>query len=231
MRFRWLPAEPRDRFGRLLVLLLALFVVGGLEDSAAMRLVSAGLYIVVILVVVFCTGLGAFRWAALAIVSGLVALVALVALASGASDSARGWAAVCTALVATGALVAVLARIAQHEEVTGQTIAGAFCAYLLIGFAFSSAYAASDHLGSAQLFGEAVGSDDYSYFSFITLTTTGFGDLAPVTALGKRLAVLEAITGQIFLATMVARLVSLFRPRRGRRAETTSSAVPQGDLG
>ena len=51
---------------------------------------------------------------------------------------------------------------------------------------------------------------DYGYASFITLTTVGFGDVVPQTVFVRRLVVVEAIFGQIFLATMVARLVSLF---------------------
>jgi len=65
------------------------------------------------------------------------------------------------------------------------------CAYLLIGFLFSSMYTATDLLGSARLFGKPVDANDYSYFSFVTLTTTGYGDFTPVTSLGQRVAVIE----------------------------------------
>ena len=74
-------------------------------------------------------------------------------------------------------------------------------------------YSAADHLGTAPLFGKPTGAPDYSYFSFVTLTTTGYGDLTAFTDVGRRFAVVEAMAGQIFLATMVARMVALFRPR------------------
>lgn len=58
-------------------------------------------------------------------------------------------------------------------------------------------------------------SDDL-FFSFTTLTTTGYGNLIPVTGLGRALAMLEALTGQLYLVTVVARLVALWMPARER---------------
>ena len=56
-------------------------------------------------------------------------------------------------------------------------------------------------------------SADYQYFSFITLTTTGYGDLTAAGNLGRAFAVLEALTGQIYLVTVVALLISNLRRR------------------
>ena len=144
---------------------------------------------------------------------GVFALAA-VALAPVSGPTERGWAAVCTAVVVLGALLAVVGRVVRHRDVSLQTIAGGLCAYMLIGFLFTSIYTASDLLGAAPLFGKAVGPHTYSYFSFVTLTTTGYGDFVATTDLGRRFAVIEAMSGQIFLATMVARLVAMFRPTR-----------------
>ena len=58
-----------------------------------------------------------------------------------------------------------------------------------------------------------VATGDYVYFSFVTLTTVGYGDITPATELAKRLAVVEAFVGQVFLIVLVARLVTLW----GRR--------------
>ena len=71
-----------------------------------------------------------------------------------------------------------------------------------------------------------VSNEDYSYFSFVTLTTVGYGDLVAHTDLGRRIAVVEAMTGQIFLATAVARLVSLYGAeiRRTRRSDGSEDA-------
>jgi hypothetical protein len=61
-------------------------------------------------------------------------------------------------------------------------------------------------------------SADYQYFSFVTLTTTGYGDLTAAGNLGRSFAVLEALTGQIYLVTIVALLVSNLRGRPRDRA-------------
>ena len=64
-------------------------------------------------------------------------------------------------------------------------------------------------------------SSDYLFFSYTTLTTTGYGNLVPAGTVGQSLAVLEMLVGQIFLVTLVAGLVSLWRP--GRTTATTDS--------
>jgi hypothetical protein len=205
----------RDHFGRLLLVLIAIFVVTGLADSRATRVTVGVLLLTAVGLAVRITGSPSFHWAARLMAWGLLGLVAVL-LSTFEGRAARGWAAVCMGLIAVGALAAVLGRVLHHEEVSAQTIAGALCAYLLVGFAFASAYSAADNLGSAQFFGEPVDPDAYSYFSFVTLTTTGYGDLSPVTDLGRRLAPLEAMVGQMYLAVTVARLVALYRPRRAR---------------
>jgi hypothetical protein len=203
-------AAAHDRFGLLLVLLLALFVVSSLRESVVTRAVAAVLYVVAVGVSARATAVRSFRWAPLLVGIGVVGLAA-VALSPFEGGTATGVAAVLQGIMVAGTLAAVLGRIVQHREVTGQTIAGALCAYLLIGFLFSFTYAAADELGSTPIFGRAADVDDYSYFSFVTLTTLGYGDLAPATDLIRRVAVIEAMAGQIFLATMIARLMSLFR--------------------
>jgi hypothetical protein len=73
-----------------------------------------------------------------------------------------------------------------------------------------------DRLQSGPFFVAEGGSHtgDYIFFSFTTLTTTGYGNLVPITQPGKMFAGLEMLLGQIFLVTLIAGLVSLWRPRR-----------------
>ena len=61
---------------------------------------------------------------------------------------------------------------------------------------------------------------DFLYFSFITQTTVGYGDLTPGTDVGRVVVTFEALIGQVFLVTLVARLVSMYGTRRGRDAST-----------
>lgn len=91
-------------------------------------------------------------------------------------------------------------------------LAGAICVYLLIGVARSVLYlylALFDAASFRGLVSEgwAAGSAEFLYLSFVTLTTLGYGDLAPVTPLARTLAYLEAVFGQMDLTVLVAALV------------------------
>jgi ion channel len=118
--------------------------------------------------------------------------------------------------------VVIINRILRHPEVRLSTILGAVCAYLLIGLVFSLLYGMIDRIDSRPFFEghPVVDQFDYFYFSYASLTTVGFGDFVSRGDLGRGLSVLEAATGQIFLVTLVARLVSLF----GQRREPESNA-------
>ena len=142
----------------------------------------------------------------------IVAVAVLVALAQLISDG-RGL--TTTAALLNGAfLVAVAVVIAggivSAGEVNQQTVTGAITVYLLLGLFFSYLYSVMAVLGSGSFF--AQGTDgttaDRLYFSFVTLTTVGYGDYAPAGDLGHTLANLEALVGQLYLVTVVALLVS-----------------------
>lgn len=93
------------------------------------------------------------------------------------------------------------------DDYTQDRIVGSICVYLLIGFFFAFIYSAMDlETGIGFKIGDFY---NYVYFSFITLTTTGFGDIVPRHGITKMIASLEAITGSIYLAVVVARLVGL----------------------
>ncbi|MFZ5450164.1 MAG: ion channel [Thermodesulfobacteriota bacterium] len=92
-------------------------------------------------------------------------------------------------------------------------IHGAIVIYLLIGFIWSFIYALIEslHPGSFSHISEKIfGHRPLVYFSFVTLTTLGFGDITPLTPLAQSLVILEAITGQIYLIIQVSWLVGLY---------------------
>jgi hypothetical protein len=97
--------------------------------------------------------------------------------------------------------------------VTIQSIYGALSAYLIIGLMFASVFAAVDYLSTTDFFAnnEPANTQTFQYFSFTTLTTLGYGDFTAGESGGRSIAVLEALTGQVFLATLVARLVAAYR--------------------
>jgi voltage-gated potassium channel Kch len=109
---------------------------------------------------------------------------------------------------------AILKVVVTETEVGFRTILGAISVYTILGLLFCFLYAAIDRVQGGPFFGAGVSAKgaDYLFFSFTTLTTTGYGDLVPAAQPGRMLAGLEMLTGQIFLVTLVAGLVSLWRP-------------------
>jgi hypothetical protein len=112
----------------------------------------------------------------------------------------------------------ILAEVLREGRITADKIYGAICVYLLVGFAWAFAYAILDQIqpGSFSIPEESGGAAEHvarlmrlRYFSFVTLTTLGFGNIVPRSAEARNLAMLEAIMGQLYLAILVARLVGL----------------------
>jgi hypothetical protein len=119
-------------------------------------------------------------------------------------------------------VVVILRQIFAAPTVTVQSIYGAISAYLIIGLMYSAIYGSMYFFNSKSFFasGQHGSSSNFQYFSFTTLTTLGYGDFTAKYNPGRAVAMLEAMTGQIFLATLVAKLVASFRPvtRAGRGA-------------
>ena len=93
----------------------------------------------------------------------------------------------------------------------------------MAGMAFAFAYRALGALQAGPFFGSQ-GEGTFSrdlFFSFTTLTTTGYGNLVPAANPDQTFAVLEMLTGQLFLVTAVAKVVSTWRPGRDRRHPPT----------
>ena len=105
---------------------------------------------------------------------------------------------------------AVTRRILKHRRVTVATLLGAISTYLLIAVTFTYVFLAVDATQSGPFFADPEPTTTFMYFSLTTVTTLGYGDLAPTSELGRLLATTEAVVGQIFLVTLVAALVGLF---------------------
>ena len=205
----WRSDEVRDRFGVLLILLVASFIALGSTDRWA-RALAALLQLAALVVAFLATRLARdHRVLAALSVSAVLSVLLTGVLDRSGVPAGIGEAASFVVLLAI--LVAVLDRVLRHRRVTLQTLFGAVCAYFLIGLMFSSLYGVLDAFSTEPIFGEAVARSVYSYFSFTTLTTVGFGDYTVKTNLARRIVVLEAVLGQVFIATALARLVSLYR--------------------
>jgi Ion channel len=115
----------------------------------------------------------------------------------------------------------ILNRILRHETVNIETVAGAIDVYVLLGLIFSALYRSIATIGGMPFFVQThhATANQFLYFSFVTQTTLGYGDLTPATNVGRSIVVLEALIGQVFLVTLVARLVSLMASRMRRSDE------------
>ncbi len=109
--------------------------------------------------------------------------------------------------------------IFQEKEVTKEVIYAAVVVYLLIGIMWSFFYFMLDYFYPESFSFPEIPSPTlyrYLYFSYVTLTTLGYGDVAPLTNKGGSLVILEAIVGQIYLVVIVAWLVGMHVSRKSR---------------
>jgi hypothetical protein len=108
--------------------------------------------------------------------------------------------------------VVLLAQVFRAGEVTPARVQGAIAVYLLFGLGWAHAYhiTAILHPGSFNVTdGTLSNVGDWIYFSYVTLTTVGYGDVTPMLPIARNLAVAEALTGQLYLAVLIARLVAM----------------------
>ena len=109
-------------------------------------------------------------------------------------------------------VVILLVRVFERGPVSGSRVQGAIAAYLLLGLGWAHAYAIVSRMhpqaftSSGQ---QPLTPAGWTYFSFVTLTTVGYGDIVPNAPVARMLAMGEALTGQLYLAVLVARLVAL----------------------
>jgi hypothetical protein len=205
-------------FGPLLLLILGslTFQLAAPESDWA-RFVTILLQGLTLLVALATSGVrrGIIHVARIAVA---VALIGSTGVLIGSGGLAPGEAKVVTLLLVALAPIAIATGLIRHvrEEgaVTIRTMFGVLCIYLLIGMLFSFAFSVIDHLSSTPFFTHGTeDQSDFLYFSFTTITTTGYGDLVAATNLGRSLAITEALTGQIYLVTVVALIVGNLRPR------------------
>jgi ion channel len=153
--------------------------------------------------------------------AGALVMAALAALLD--EPHLLGVSAFAQALLLLFAAGAVLRTVLSSAEVGFRTILGAISVYMIFGLLFTFLYAAMDRVQDGTFFGQVdVKGGDIVFFSFTTLTTTGYGNLVPAGQPGRMFSGLEMLIGQIFLVTLVAGLVSLWRPGSLARRSSNS---------
>ena len=156
---------------------------------------------------------------AIIVAATLGAVGVLVTGLSVAYDSQTVGPAVVGALLALVGPVVIVGRLRRHRRVDIATVAGSLCIYLLAGLFFAYVFRVIEILDQPffrQHLHFRPGPVDFVYFSFVTLTTLGYGDLTARADLGRMIAICEALFGQLYLVSVVAILVGSFgRDRRG----------------
>jgi hypothetical protein len=236
-RQRWLQRAERvrDAFGLVFILVLTTYVLASLLDNHGWGAVILTCATSATSVIALTSSHAKPRLVHVAIwLSGLTILLAAIGAASGGRTWLNFASLVQISLLAV-AMGAVLQRVVTTAEVGSRTILGAISVYTVLGILFSFAYGTIDRIQGGPFF-EGVahpGGSDFLFFSYTTLTTTGFGDLVPGGQPGRMISGLEMMIGQIFLVTLVAGLVSLWRPgdalRRRQAAKRAESAEPAAD--
>jgi hypothetical protein len=231
---RWLKRAEQvsDAFGLVLVLVLVTFVLTSLIGNTGLGSVLIMAATASTSVVALTSSHAPPHYVHIAIyLSALSLLLSIVSAISGAALWLNLGAIVQVTMLAV-AMVSVLIRVVTAAEVSLRTILGAISVYTVLGLLFGFAYEAIARVQGSPFFEGAphVHHGDFLFFSYTTLTTTGYGDLVPAGQPGEMIATFEMLIGQIFLVTLVAGLVSLWRPGAGlkRRREARRGADEGG---
>ena len=207
----------------LLIALSVLFLFSGITPpSTAERVVESVLVGTALVLALYAANMPPHR---LRICLALIVIpIAGIVIASvtGRGDTVDGISAALNgaliALAPPAVVIGVLRNFRATGAVTLTVVAGVLCLYLLLGLFFAYLFIAVNDLGGAPFFANgAAASDPHAvYFSFITITTVGYGDYTARSNLGHTLSATEALIGQIYLVTVVAAIVGRVAPRRAR---------------
>jgi hypothetical protein len=224
----------RDAFGLVLALVLITYVLASLLSNHGWSAVVLTVVTSATSVVALASSHVQHKFVRLSLwLSGLTVVLAILAAASDEQTLLNIASLIQICLLAL-AMAAVLWRVVSSAEVGSRTILGAISVYAVLGILFTFAYGTIDRLQGGPFFEETARAEgaDFLFFSYTTLTTTGYGNLVPGGQPGRMIAGLEMMLGQIFLVTLVAGLVSLWRPgealrRRRERREAPGEAAPE----
>ena len=209
-------------YGAVLLLVVATFVFIELAGDAPWTASALLLFQAATLVVALWTSGVAKANASENFGLLLGAVVIAVGLILWKGDTLEGIVGILSAVLTILTVAVIGVGVFDQGEINGQSVIGAITIYVMLGFVFLFLYGVIGTLGKTPLF--AQGTDGTRairiYFSYITLATVGYGDYTPGTPIGRVTAVAEALTGQLYLVTVIAVLVSRMRPKRRSETET-----------
>lgn len=210
-----------DSYGLLLALLLVDYILLSLIQNRRWSDLVVGVPIVMSLLLAMHTSRAHRHAIRLARLAGVLVVVLGIVSAFTGQNLLSGAIGFLFAVLLAVSVYVILRRVLGHERVGMETILGALCVYIIIGLMFTFLFIAIARVSTQPFLAQPPRNhspSDYLYLSFVTLTTVGFGDLTPASKLARSVVVLEALLGQVFLVTLVARLVALFGTEQ-RRSE------------
>ena len=223
------------RYGILLAILVVTYLLSAFTVASLVSAVQVLLFLAVVLIALRNGRLhrrtSQFVGVGLLLGSVISAILQAVDNSGYGGALASAW----TALILLLAVYIILWQVLTQPEITLQSIFGVLSAYMMIGLIFCAVYIAMWKFSGTPFFTEltqnGTNTKEFQYFSFTTLTTLGYGDFTAVGDGGRAFAVLEAMIGQMFLATLVARLVAGLRwsdRANARRGARPAMAAGQG---
>ncbi len=202
---------PEYRYGDVLVLLFITYVfMASSPPDKWVRVVTVALQGLTLLAALLASRAHRhiFRGAAIVVAAALVGSIGSVLI--GSSHEPTGFFFILNVLLVGAAPVVIARALLRQNGVDIHTVFGAICIFVLLGMTFAFVYAALDRFQSDPFFAQTNHATlpDFLYFAFITQTTVGYGDFTARNDFGRALAGLQALTGQLYLVTIVAVLVS-----------------------
>jgi Ion channel len=214
-----------DSYGLLLGLIMLTYVVMALVDHDALwaRFAVSAMLGAVLLLALHTSHVRERAFRVCAVIVGVAVLSTLLQAVFDRRTN-DGTTFVMFFLVIAAPIV-ILNRIVRHRVIGRETILGAVCVYVLLGIVFAGIYGAINDIDGGQFFAQRVvqSNVDFLYFSFVVLTTLGFGDLTPKPDIARVIVTFEALIGQVFLVTLVARLMALY----GLERRQSSPVAPE----
>ena len=219
LNFIHLVGKERGRYTLLVLSLICLFVIHPITTKDD---TSRIIFDCIIAAIVF-SALWAFsrtkRVVLIGLCLGVPAVLGRFAHNLGGFESLFVAGYICLILFNVLILYVIFVDILRERAATFDTIFGAMSGYFVVGLIFAAIYNLIEYgyPGSFN-FGEGFGSnmDTFIYYSFVTITTLGFGDVTPQLPIARSLSTLEAVIGQMYLAIFVARLVGLHAVHVGK---------------
>jgi hypothetical protein len=207
----------RNNFSYLLVALLLFIIVLPIAYDLGLASVRVSRFLAIssMLVVGIWSLRGAGRlytFGMLAVIFGIILGILAIALAN---DGLHIVSELALFLFLVLAIFNTLRQIAVGNDISPNRIIGAICVYLMLGVIWSIAYSTLEFAQPGSFAGltelaDPLWNPDWLYFSFVTITTLGYGDILPLTQSARSLAFAEAVVGQFYVAVLVAGLVSAY---------------------